>query len=42
MTVSGRTSSVGRNEAHSNMQPYLAMNYQLSMRGNFPPRSLET
>ncbi|WP_396613610.1 phage tail protein (plasmid) [Haloferax sp. S1W] len=39
MTVSGFTGNSGRGERHTNMPPYLSMNYQLCANGTWPPRS---
>ena len=33
------TSMVGGNQAHNNMQPYLAVNYSIALEGIFPSRN---
>ena len=32
-------STVGANEAHQNMQPYLTLNFCIALRGLFPSRN---
>lgn len=32
-------SSTGNNQPHNNRQPYLGLNYIISLRGEFPPRT---
>jgi microcystin-dependent protein len=32
-------STVGNNQAHNNMMPYLTLNFCIALRGIFPPRS---
>jgi microcystin-dependent protein len=37
--ASGTISNVGGGQAHENMQPYLALNYCIALRGLFPSRN---
>jgi microcystin-dependent protein len=37
--ISGQGSVVGGNQPHTNMQPYLAVNYIIALLGEFPVRS---
>lgn len=38
VTMASSTSSVGANQPHTNMQPYLVMNYCIAYEGIFPTR----
>jgi microcystin-dependent protein len=38
-SVPSATEDSGASRAHDNMQPYLAINYIISLQGFFPPRN---
>lgn len=39
ITVGGKTGATGGNQSHNNMQPSLAINYVIALRGVFPSRN---
>ena len=39
VTTTTITANQGGNQAHNNMQPYLAINYIIALQGVFPSRS---
>jgi microcystin-dependent protein len=39
--ATGAISTVGGSQAHSNMQPYLALNYCIALQGVYPPQNRE-